>query len=60
MESLAAQPELNEAIQTRHRIWAKDADNANVKIAHLEIIEMIRQTREKYALLIEINTLCPE
>jgi hypothetical protein len=52
LEGLQIQYDLLDALQARHRIWAEDSQDPDIESVHLEIIELIRQTREKYALLL--------
>lgn len=46
-DSLHAQLEFLSALQSRHRVWANDADDPTVTGLHLEILDLIRQLREK-------------
>jgi hypothetical protein len=52
LEGLQIQCDLLEAIQVRHKIWADDSPDPEIECAHLEIIELIGQTRGKYAVLL--------
>jgi hypothetical protein len=52
LEGLQIQYDLLEAIQARHKIWADDSLDPEIECMHLEIIELIGQTRGKYAALL--------
>ena len=51
-EGLQIQYDLLEALQARHKMWAEDSQDPDIESVHLEIIELIRQTRQKYAVLL--------
>ena len=48
-----AQLDLLAALEHRHTVWADDTYDPEVERVHLEIIELIRQTRRKYSTLLE-------
>ena len=53
LNSLAAHIEYLDAVAERHRMWANDVPDHEIENLHLEIIGLIRQTREKYIALLD-------
>ena len=51
-EGLQIQYDLLEALQARHKMWAEDSQDPDIESVHLEIIELIWRTRQKYAVLL--------
>lgn len=51
LEGLQIQYDLLTALEARHKIWADDSLDPDVECVHLEIIELIRLTKQKYAIL---------
>ena len=48
-EGLMAQLNLFAALENRHTVWADDTFDPEIERVHLEIIELIRQTRKNTA-----------
>lgn len=53
IESIQAHLGFLVALESRHRIWVDGTNDAEIERVHLEIIELIQQTRTKYAILLE-------
>lgn len=53
-ESLMAQLNFFAALEHRHTVWADDTYDPEIERVHLEIIELVRQTRKKYRILLEM------
>ncbi len=51
-EGLRIPYDLLGALQARHRMWADDNSDPEIECLHLEIIELIGQTKQKYTLLL--------
>jgi hypothetical protein len=54
LESMRAQLYFLEAIQGRHEIWAGGVDDPEIENAHRRIIELVRETRKEYMLLLRM------
>ena len=52
--SLRAQLDFLEAIQGRHEVWAGGVDDPEIENAHRRIIELVRETRKEYTLLLSM------
>ena len=52
IESLERQLEFFEALESRHLAWAGDMNDPEIKEMHFEVIELIKQTKDIYTLLL--------
>jgi len=52
LESLRAQLTFFRAVQGRHEIWAGGIDDSEIEKTHRRIIELVRETRKEYLLLL--------
>lgn len=53
LDTLSSHQDLFEALQIRHTIWAADTADPDTQNLHLDILDCLRQMKEKYAVLLE-------
>jgi hypothetical protein len=54
IESLIVQLDFFDALRNRHILWANDTIDPEIIRAHLEIVDLIIQTRTKYKRLLDM------